>query len=874
MTKLVWNPFTNNLDYTGAASIPPGGVIETINNIGPDSSDNYTFESTDGTVTFTPITNGLNLSAAATELSLSAFGSTPNANGLTLTGTVLNMQPADGTHPGGVSTTTQTFGGAKNFAISATSPIFGVLSGGGGTAQIEYPSSATNYNFNLPATAGTSGYFLTSAGGATAPMTWTSISGAGGLTTANADSGSATPTAGAITWAGGSNITTSASGSTVTINVAAGAGLSLGPFGSSPNANGLSLSSGTLTMQPTDGTHPGGVSTTTQTIAGAKTFSTSVSSPEYLVTGSGSGAISILPQASAGTYNFNLPITAGTSGYFLTSAGGAGSPMTWTQNNFLSSISLTGDTGGALTGSSFTFTGSATGLTFAGSGSTLTLGGDLVVSNGGTGNSTFTAYSVICAGTTATGAFQNVSGVGSSGQILTSNGASALPTWQSAAAGGITTVGDVTTGTVAFNGTIGTTLTSTTAGFNILVTAQGANTSTGGAIAVTGGAGGTGTTGGVGGAVTVTGGTAHGSAANAGGQVELLGGAPSATGVGGAAKLVGGAGGATSGSGGAVNVTGGANSGSSGNGGAVVIASGTSTNGTGGAISMTVGAGSFGGNITITAGVASPSSGNTGGNVTVAGGVGDNGGGQSTVIGGAAGSSTSSSGGSAVIQGGAGDTSGAGGSVQLIGGVAGGTGAGGQVTIASGNGGSTSGDGGLISITGGHGVGTDRNSTNMTLQNPRGTGAGQVGKMLFLAGSSGTASGTTLHTAVNRLILNGSVALTTTVASTIATLTLASGSTSGGTITYLVECTDGTDYQSASGVVPFSATNKSGTKSGATSPIAESKSLTTGTLVNIFSVTSGGLVQITSTTSLTPTFYQITYEISCLSAKQTITIPS
>jgi hypothetical protein len=52
------------------------------------------------------------------------------------------------------------------------------------------------------------------------------------------------------------------------------------------------------------------------------------------------------------------------------------------------------------------------------------------VANGGTGAASFTAYAVICGGTTATGALQNVSGVGSSGQVLTSNGASALPTWQ------------------------------------------------------------------------------------------------------------------------------------------------------------------------------------------------------------------------------------------------------------------------------------------------------------------------------------------------------------------------------------------------------------------------------------------------------------
>jgi hypothetical protein len=54
----------------------------------------------------------------------------------------------------------------------------------------------------------------------------------------------------------------------------------------------------------------------------------------------------------------------------------------------------------------------------------------LTVPNGGTGDVTFTAYSVICAGTSATGAFQNVSGLGTSGQALTSNGPGALPSWE------------------------------------------------------------------------------------------------------------------------------------------------------------------------------------------------------------------------------------------------------------------------------------------------------------------------------------------------------------------------------------------------------------------------------------------------------------
>lgn len=55
----------------------------------------------------------------------------------------------------------------------------------------------------------------------------------------------------------------------------------------------------------------------------------------------------------------------------------------------------------------------------------------LTVSNGGTGVSSNTAYAVLCGGTSSTSAIQSVASVGSSGQVLTSNGAGALPTFQS-----------------------------------------------------------------------------------------------------------------------------------------------------------------------------------------------------------------------------------------------------------------------------------------------------------------------------------------------------------------------------------------------------------------------------------------------------------
>jgi len=58
-------------------------------------------------------------------------------------------------------------------------------------------------------------------------------------------------------------------------------------------------------------------------------------------------------------------------------------------------------------------------------------GTDVAVADGGTGRSSHTAYAVVCGGTTTTTAQQSIASVGSSGQVLTSNGAGALPTFQS-----------------------------------------------------------------------------------------------------------------------------------------------------------------------------------------------------------------------------------------------------------------------------------------------------------------------------------------------------------------------------------------------------------------------------------------------------------
>ena len=70
------------------------------------------------------------------------------------------------------------------------------------------------------------------------------------------------------------------------------------------------------------------------------------------------------------------------------------------------------------------------------------------VSKGGTGQSTLTtANGILAAGTSATGAIQNI-GTGSAGQVLTSNGTS-LPSFQAAPSGGAM----VLLHTITFNGT-------------------------------------------------------------------------------------------------------------------------------------------------------------------------------------------------------------------------------------------------------------------------------------------------------------------------------------------------------------------------------------------------------------------------------------
>lgn len=87
-------------------------------------------------------------------------------------------------------------------------------------------------------------------------------------------------------------------------------------------------------------------------------------------------------------------------------------------------------------------------------------GTDVPVADGGTGISSATAYGTILAGTTSTGAFQ-VASPGTSGQVLTSNGASAAPTYQTPPGAGPQIQAQVATNTGATAYTLASSIPST-----------------------------------------------------------------------------------------------------------------------------------------------------------------------------------------------------------------------------------------------------------------------------------------------------------------------------------------------------------------------------------------------------------------------------
>lgn len=187
-------------------------------------------------------------------------------------------------------------------------------------------------------------------------------------------------------------------------------------------------------------------STALQVRLGDDSAFTSVSSASILINGSSSGVVSVLPQAAAGTYNFNLPITAGSSGQPLISAGGGSSPMTFGTlgpaggGTGVASITAHDLIVGNGTSAVNLLAPSATsGIAVISQGASADpVYGTVVVAGGGTGITSGTSGGVL--GFTASGTLASSAALTANGVVL-GGGAGATPTSTSAGTNGQVVMG-------------------------------------------------------------------------------------------------------------------------------------------------------------------------------------------------------------------------------------------------------------------------------------------------------------------------------------------------------------------------------------------------------------------------------------------------
>jgi hypothetical protein len=187
---------------------------------------------------------------------------------------------------------------------------------------------------------------------------------------------------------------------------------------------------------------------------GARTALRFINTPKqsktYVVINDTSGGFAITVRGGPTSPTTGVSVAAGTraiiawNGSDFVNVGGGSAAGSNTQVQFNSSGAFGASSNLTWNGTTLTSTGfggpinGTVGATTpaAGAFTTLSATTPVAVTSGGTGVATTTAYSVVFAGTTATGAFQAAAGPGTATHVLTSNGAGALPTFQAPAASG------------------------------------------------------------------------------------------------------------------------------------------------------------------------------------------------------------------------------------------------------------------------------------------------------------------------------------------------------------------------------------------------------------------------------------------------------
>lgn len=338
---------SSNIAQTGVLRLANADKIEWRNaansaDIGLYLDNTNTFQ-LGGPLTITGNVTASNFTGSNTgDVTLTNVGSSPSAQGASLSGQALTLQPADATHPGLVSTAAQSFAGIKTFGSAAlfadgSSGNPGIAfasetgtgfyrSGAGdlvlmvnGVQIAEFLKSGSNVNIGF----GPSGTVSSSLGN---PLSFSSSNnGIQYFQFNNSSTGTASVTSFQILNGTPSlnNSTEIGNGANLTTGyLAGGSWLSATPFQSQlnvmcENASGyIGFNVGGRTLA----TERARLTTTSLTLNGGLTLAQ---------VGSSSGTITFQAQAAAGTYNWNWPITVGSAGTVLTSQGGSSTAMTW-----------------------------------------------------------------------------------------------------------------------------------------------------------------------------------------------------------------------------------------------------------------------------------------------------------------------------------------------------------------------------------------------------------------------------------------------------------------------------------------------------------------------------------------------------------------
>lgn len=101
-------------------------------------------------------------------------------------------------------------------------------------------------------------------------------------------------------------------------------------------------------------------------------------------------------------------------------------------------------------------------------------------------------------------------------------------------------------------------------------------------------------------------------------------------------------------------------------------------------------------------------------------------------------------------------------------------------------------------------------------------------------------------------------------ATSLADIACPSNTMSGGSLFYLVEASDGTDFQAMSGLVTYAMVNKAGTNTLTITNATgnDAKAVSSGTLTLSWTFVTGtnkGTIKLTPTGSLTETTYRVTF---------------